>query len=591
MLNKESLHNHLITRRAFILGGCGGVAFSLLASRMFYMQIVKSDDYKLLSDNNRINPIIIHPLRGDIFDCKGRLLAGSSTAFYLILDKHQNKNYKESLELLYQILDLNEDERNIIKQRINKYGLKIPISIMDNIPWFRVALIEENIAHLPGLYVEVGQLRKYNYNDVFTHVIGYTGILNEEEKQEIALNNIGNFNVGKNGVEKYYDKILRGNFGIKKMEVNANGRYIRELSNQESEKGQPINLNIDASLQETIFNLLPKTGASAIVMDVHNGRILSAVSSPSFDPNKFVKKISPEDWKNLNNNPYHPLLNRISQGTYPPGSIFKLITVLAALEHGMDPNTKVDCAKGASALGNSFYRCWNLHGHGPLDMKEAIKHSCNAYMYKIIKTIGGEKVLELAKKLGFGNITGIDLPSESAGFVPSSDWKKRRFKKDWQIGDSLNIGIGQGALLVTTIQLARFGSIIASKGKLCTPSILGQRDVTQLDINQAHFDFLHEAMFDVINSAGGTAYNKRVLDPNWSFSGKTGTSQVQAKKGNQDLNNVKFSGRNHALFLGFTPSHNPKYSIMVVVDHGGSGASAAAPIARDITIELSKLNS
>lgn len=586
MLNKESLHNQLITRRAFLLSAGGAAGFSLLASRMFYMQIIKSDDYRLLSDQNRINPVMMHPLRGDIVDSKGRLLAGSSSSFYLMLDKSENKNYKDSLEYLYQILELPEEKRVLIKKRIAKYGLKAPLAIIEDISWNQACIIEENIANMPGVYVEIWQLRQYYYKDIFTHIIGYTGVLNEQEKRNLALSNIGNFHVGKNGLEKYYDSILRGSFGIKKMEVNATGHYIRELSNQDSVKGEAIELNIDASLQEYIFNLLPKTGASAVVMDVDNGRILAAASTPSFDPNKFVRKISSDDWKALNDNPYHPLLNRISQGTYPPGSIFKLITVLAALEYGIDPNMKVECARGASALGNGFYRCWNLHGHGTLDMKEAIQHSCNAYMYKLIKMIGGECVLDLAKKLGLGNITGIDLPSESCGFVPDADWKRRRFKSDWKIGDSLNIGIGQGALLVTTIQLARLGSIIASKGKLVTPRIVGQENISMIDIKREHFDFLHQAMFDVMNRAGGSAYSKRVLDENWSMSGKTGTAQVQAKRGVRDLNNVGFAGRNHALFLGFVPSHNPKYSIMVVVDHGGGGASSAAPIARDIVSKI-----
>lgn len=589
MLDKEALHNHLITRRAFLLSIGGAGIFSLLASRMFYMQIIKSDDYRLLSDQNRINPVMIHPLRGDIFDSKDRLLAGSSAAFYLILDKSENKSYKNSLEFLYKIFKLSEDKKSAIKKRIVKYGLKTPLAIMDDITWNQACVAEENIANIPGIYVEIWQLRQYYYNDIFTHVLGYTGILNEKEKQNLAVNNIGNFNVGKNGIEKYYDSTLRGSFGIKKMEVNATGNYIRELSSQDSVKGESIKLNIDTSLQEYIYNILPKTGASAVVMNVHNGSILSAVSAPSFNPNKFVRKISNNDWKSLNDSIYHPLLNRISQGTYPPGSIFKLITVLAALDYGIDPNTKFECVSGASALGNGFYRCWKAHGHGVIDMKEAIQHSCNSYMYKLIKMIGGERVLDLAKKMGLGSVTGIDLPAESCGFVPNPDWKKRRFKSDWKIGDSLNISIGQGALLVTTIQLARLGATIASKGKIVTPRIVGQEEVRMLDIKQEYFDFLHEAMFDVMNKEGGSAYSRRIIDPNWYMSGKTGTAQVQAKRGARDLNHVGFSGRNHALFLGFVPSNSPKYSIIVVVDHGGGGSITAAPIARDIALKIKDL--
>lgn len=589
MLDKGSLHNQLVTRRSFILGACGGGMLSLLGMRMFYMQAIKSDDYRILSDQNRISPIMIHPLRGNIFDCKRRLIAGNKTLFSVILDKNENKNYKTSLDILYKILNLNEAQQNIIQKKIHKQGLKAPLNIIDGISWQELTIVEENIYKIPGIYVEIRQVRDYKYNEVFAHIVGYTGILNEKEKRELGISNVGNFNLGKNGLEKYYEEKLRGNFGIKKMEVNASGSYVRELSTKDSEQGEELVINIDAQLQENIYRKLPNTGASAIVMDVNNGKILSAVSSPSFNPNDFCGGIRQDYWNKLNQSHYTPLLNRISQGTYPPGSVFKLITVLAALIEGIDPGMIVNCTAGTSALGKNHYRCWHTEGHGKLDMKGAIEHSCNSYMYKIVKMIGGEKILDLAKKLGFGSPTGIDLPSESSGFVPHEEWKKRRFKTDWTLGDSLNISIGQGALLATTAQLARLAGTIASKGKLCTPRIVGSGEIIDLDIDQKHFEFLQSAMYDVVNNEGGTAYSKRVLDPMWLMAGKTGTSQVQAKRGKTDLNNVSFAGRNHALFLGFAPADNPLYSVVVVVDHGGGGGSTAAPIARDIVIELSKL--
>lgn len=588
MLDKDTIRNHLITRRAFLLAAGGTTIFSLLASRMFYMQIIKSNDYRVLSDQNRISPVMIHPIRGNIYDKTGRLLAGSRISYNVILDVKESENYKESLETLYQILALTESQQISITKRIKKYGIKNPLTIMDDVPWEYLAKIEENLTLIPGIYIETGQLRNYHYKEPFAHLIGYTGILNEKEKKELGLNNIGNFNVGKSGLEKFYEKTLRGDFGIKKMEVNAGGYYVRQLSNQPSVQGDSINLNIDAELQNYIYSLLPKTGGSAIVLDVNNGQILSAVSTPSFDPGKFTGGISHDYWKELNNNPYTPLLNRISQGTYPPGSIFKLVTILAALEAGLDPKMEVNCDGKSSALGNNYYRCWNRNGHGLLDMKGAIEHSCNSYMYKIAKMTGGEKILELARKLGLGQMTGIDLPSESSGFVPSESWKRRRFKLDWSLGDSLNIAIGQGALLSTTIQIARLGAIIASKGKMSVPRIVGEEEIVTLDIKPEHFEVIHDAMFNVVNSPSGTAYSKRVIDPNWLMCGKTGTSQVQGKKGNRDLNKAAFSGRNHALFLGYAPAHKPKYAIVVVIDHGGGGSSTAAPIARDIVLELSK---
>lgn len=588
MLDKETLRNQLITRRAFLLAAGGTTMLSLLASRMFYLQVVKAQDYRMLSDQNRINPLMIHPMRGDIYDKNGKLIVGSRVSYNIMLDVKENNDYKKSLAVLYQILDLSEAQQNYIIKRIKKYGLKNPLAIMEDVSWQYLVKVEENLTSILGIYIEIGQLRDYHYKESFAHIIGYSGILNEKEKKELGLNNIGNFNVGKNGIEKWYEQTLRGNFGVKKMEVNASGYYVRELSNQASVKGDSITLNINADLQNYIYNLLPKTGGSAIVMNAQNGSIISAVSSPSFDPNKFTGGISHDYWKELNDNPYTPLLNRLSQGTYPPGSIFKLVTILAGLEDGIDPEMEVTCTGGASALGSNYYRCWYHTGHGNLNMKGAIEHSCNAYMYKIAKLVGGEKILALAQKLGFGKITGIDLPSESSGFVPSESWKKRRFKSDWSLGDSLNIAIGQGALLATTVQIARFGAIIANRGKILTPRIVGLEEPLQLDIKAEHFDILQEAMFNVVNNPGGTAYSKRVMDPNWLMCGKTGTSQVQGKKGNMDLNKASFFGRNHALFLGYAPAHDPKYAIVVVIDHGGGGGATAAPIARDIVLELSK---
>jgi penicillin-binding protein 2 len=590
MLSNDTIQNHLITRRAFMLATGQCAALGILAGRVLYMQAIKAGEYKTLSDQNRINIVMLNPARGNIIDSHGNVIAGNRALFKIMLDKHSSKDYKSSLDNLFKILDLDQKQQDAVREKIRKYGLQSPLEIISDITWQQLAQVEENTLDLSGIYVEMGECRTYSYSQALSHVIGYTGILNKAEKQELALHNLGSFNVGKTGVEKFYESYLRGTFGVKKMEVNAYGIHVRTISQKASIPGDMLQINIDAELQCSVYKLLPSTGGAAVVMDVDNGRLLACVSSKGFDPNKFTGGVSHEYWNELNSDPYKPLINRFANATFPPGSLFKLITVSAALASGIDPNMKVYCAGGSSALGSHYFRCWYKSGHGELDMNGALQHSCNAYMYQIAKMIGCEKILDLARTFGFGVPTGVDLPSEAAGFVPSKTWKARKFKSDWTLADSLNISIGQGALLSTPLQLVRFCGIIASEGRACIPRIVGHDSSTTVDVDPRHLQILKKSMWDVVNTDGGTAYARRIMDSMWTMSGKTGTSQVQSKRGNIDLstNAVPFFGRNHALFIGYIPSDAPKYAISVVIDHGGGGGSVAAPIARAIALELRK---
>ncbi len=625
MLNNEALRNQTITRRAFMLasGGCG--LFGLLFGRMFYMQVIRSDEYRLMSDQNRINLVMLSPARGKILDCNGIILAQNQASFKVMLDSHLSDNYKEDLSKLFELLQINEDGQKSISARVRKYGLQAPLAIMEDISWQQLALIEENIIYMKGIYIEVGSARLYSPlpSDVallrseglrtpetlgsspretkepeesnavaMSHLLGYVGILSEKERGLLDQSNVGNFNMGKSGVEKFYEERLQGTFGIKKVEVNAHGGHVRELSKQASIPGQDLKLNINAELQVKIYNMLPPSGGSVVVMDLEDGKVISLVSGPGFDPNEFTGGVSHEYWNKVQKDPFKPMMNKVTQGTYPPGSVFKMLTCLAGLENGIDPNMKVHCAgHGASALGGNHFRCHYKPGHGTIDMRAALHHSCNAYMYQIARMIGGEKILDLARKCGLGTKTGLDLPSELSGFVPSPSWKMRRFKSQWALADSLNIAIGQGALLVTPIQLANLAAIIATGGKKFIPRIVGSEDLSQAEIDPKHLEYLRVCMWDTVNTEGATAYRSRVMDPSWMMAGKTGTSQVKNKRGDEDLSSgsVPWAQRNHALFIGYAPADRPRYAVSVVVDHGGGGGSAAAPIARDVVIELSKL--
>jgi penicillin-binding protein 2 len=584
MLNNKILHNQLISRRAFLIGSGKLALLSLLAGKMFYMQLLENDKYRTLSDKNRINFILVPPFRGQIYDISGKILATNKACFRLLLDTNIIRNYQQELELVIDILELSTEQRDYVKQKIRKANKRIPVPILDHLSWQQISLIEERKADLHAIFVDVGYARFYPFSAVTSNLIGYTGQINEQEKQELNINNLADFIVGKSGIEKYYENSLRGKFGYKQIEVNVIGKQVRTISNLASTQGESLQLNIDVELQEKVQPYLTKQGCSVIVLDSTNGNVLVLAMSPAFESNNFVN-LSQDYWQSLINDPYKPLINKTIQNNYPPGSVFKIITILAGLENGIIPDKRINCT-GASALGGNNFRCWNHYGHGLVDMYSAIKHSCNSYMYEISRLTGHKKILAMAKNFGFGVKTGIDLTGEASGFVPSDEWKMKRFKSKWTIGDTFNLAIGQGFILSTPIQLARFVTAIASNGKLYYPRIAkNTMEFEQVNINQKYLDILKDGMYRAVNTEGGTAFYSRIMAENHQMAGKTGTAQVQAKANiNDDLSrdSIAWERRNHAIFMGFAPYQEPRYSILVYVDHGGGGGRAAAPIASKI---------
>ncbi|ABV75149.1 Penicillin-binding protein [Rickettsia akari str. Hartford] len=588
MLNKKILHGELISRRAFIIG-LGKLGFlSLLGIRMFYLQLIKSEEYKTLSDKNRINFVVLPPTRGRIYDVDGSILATNKPCYQLVIDRSINNNYLDELAIVSNILNLSPEKYNYIKQKIKKSSRHTPVIILDQLDWQQVSMVEEQKHKLASIFIDIGYLRFYPFSSTTSHLIGYLGQINEQEKQELNIHSLSDFNIGKYGIEKYYDSKLRGEFGYKKVEVNAYGKQVREIAGTPTKAGKDMYLNIDASLQQNIQQYLNPKGSSAIVMDTRSGNILICASTPGFESNNF-NKLSENYWQSLISNPYKPLINKVIQSSYPPGSVFKIITVLAALEVGINPNKTVFC-DGSSALGTNSFRCWNHSGHGTVDMMSALKHSCNIYMYALARIVGPDKILEVAREFGLGSKTGIDLAPESSGFVPSKEWKKKKLQIPWSIGDSFNLAIGQGFLGVTPIQLARFITAIASNGKLYTPRILkNDSEFYNVNIKPENIKIIQESLYNTVNVAGGTAYYNRILGKNRQLAGKTGTSQVQGKLNAKDdlsRDSIAWERRNHALFLGFAPYHDPLYSVTVFVDHGGGGSKAAAPIARKIMSDV-----
>ena len=577
----------LMTRRTFVIGlGKIGLLF-LLAGRMFYMQFIKKDEYKTLSDKNRIKMILISPDRGRIIDIRGNVIAQNNTCFNLLLDKNISSKFLDEVEFIINLLELDRDQANEVIKRVKKGGRRVSTILIDCLKWNQVAIIEERKPELKSLFIETGFERNYNYGAATAHLIGYLGRPESSQMQDIKLAD-ESFKIGKNGIEKFYEKTLRGEFGLKRIEVNALGKYVRELSYVPSKIGKNIYLNIDAELQKHIYEYLSPQGCSAIVTDCTTGGISACVSSPSFDPNQF-NRLSNHYWQSLTSNEFNPLIDKTIKSLYPPGSVFKIITALAALEYGISHEHIFTCT-GRPELGGNSFRCASSRGHGSLNMTDALKYSCNIYFYNIARIIGAKKILDIARKFGFGQATGVDLPGELTGFLPSEEWKKQKFGTKWTLGDSFNLAIGQGFLLVTPMQLARFITAVASGGKLFTPRI-ANRDphYTLINVKQENLNIIKLALYNTINTRGGTGYYSRINYNSMEMAGKTGTAQVQAKKSaSDDLNSdhIAWKSRNHAIFCGYAPFENPKYTVSVYFDHGGGGGKAAAPIAKKIMTEV-----
>lgn len=590
-MRKDNKHGKLYARRALMLAGAKGTLMLLLAGRLYHLQILEADEYKTLSDSNRIKLFIIPPLRGNILDRNGVTLASNEIYYRILLDPSQTKSRESSFNTLVGLLKIPKDKQEKILKKIKHHTGPHPIIIHEYLSWDEVAVVEVNQPDLPGIYVEASQIRFYNYGPHMAQILGYVGAPTKDEAQDNPLLNHPDFKIGKGGIEKTHEELLRGDAGVKRMEVNAYGLTVRELSRQDSQLGERLRLTVDMRLQYFVHELLLKhRSASAVVMDISNGDILAMSSVPTFDPNRFVEGIPPKYWKELISNASAPMINKVIGNPYPPGSTFKIITDIAGLKNGIDPHDHFFC-NGGYTLGRRRFRCWKPQGHGSLDMRGGIKHSCNVYHFEVARRIGIDAIAEVADMFGLGKVTGIELPHERAGINASSAWKKKRFGIPWQAGDTLNASIGQGFQLSTPLQLAQMTARLASRGKIVHPRLTidpenPRPSFGQLPIPDEYFDIVLGGMMAVMNEPGGTAYGSRITIDNFHMAGKTGTSQVIGK----ERQNAKlWENLNHALFIGFTPLVNPRYAINVVVEHGGSGSQAAAPVARDIMKKLYEL--
>jgi penicillin-binding protein 2 len=549
-----------------------------------------------MSKKNQIDLEIIFPVRGKIFDRNRVLIAKNEKVYDVYLIPENTKSINNTLNALSQFIDIDFAKRRKIIELSTQVKKFEKIKIFENISWSVLEKIETNKYNLQGVFIAEDYLRVYPYKDNFSHLLGYISKPNQQELALPFISKMPNLDIGKEGLEKSFNPLLVGKAGQREIEVNSNGRIIREISKVDSIRGKEISLSIDLRIQQYAINLLKSHRAGSInVINIKNGEILCMASTPTYDPNKIIQKPNKEYWESILANTLSPLTNRSIQGLYSPGSTFKMIVAIAALKHGIiDTETTHSCT-GKIGFGNRLYHCWKTNGHGKMNVTDAIKQSCDVFFYEISKKLGIDKIAEVAKDFGLGQSYDISMPNQKTGIVPNKKWKKEKIGESWYAGETLISAIGQGFVLTNPFQLVVMTSIIASDGKMIEPTIIKGNRVS-FKTNEKYskeIKIIKKAMFKVVNENKGTAFKSRLEDI--KFAGKTGTSQVRrislSERESDDFREKEqeWKNRDHALFVGYMPYDDPKYSISVIIEHGGSGASTAAPIAKQIFNYINEL--
>lgn len=587
-------------RRTFMAGAGGAAAFAGIGTQLYNLQILQEDEYRVLSDNNQFSFRIQLPTRGRILDRFGETLAENRDSYRIYLIREQAGDPVLALDRLSQFMHIGEARRERVLRDLARTPRFQPVTIAEGVDWETFSKVNLHLPELPGVMPDVGEVRTYPMPAAFAHVAGYVQSAPPEIAGDDPLLRHPAFRVGRSGVEIARDAELRGAAGSLKVEVNAFGRVIRELPDQSrpAEPGRDVTLTIDSEVQRFATERLGTQSASVVGLDVHTGEIVVMASTPSFDPNLFVLGIPTREFSDLNENPLRPLFNKATNGLYAPASTIKGVISLAALRHGvMRPGERVTC-RGSVQLGNRRFHCWRREGHGPVNMHDAIKVSCDTYFYEVASRLGIERIRETALELGFGQLfeVGIPMLSQAGGLFPSPQWKRARTGQGWSMGDTYNVGIGQGAVLASPLQLAVMTARMAT-GRAVEPTLYprgGPVQFPRLDFDDAHIEAVHNAHVGVIHEPGGTSY--------WSLgglgvegvrmAGKTGTSQVysisteERARGVRSQDDLPWRLRNHGLFICYAPAEAPRYAVALVVEHGGGGARSAAQPARDILREL-----
>ena len=600
----------LFSRRTLLLGGAQAVLLSALAGRLYELQVLDRQRFSTLAEENRINLRLLPPSRGLIFDRTGQPLAVNRNNFRAMVSSDRGRAAEVLVERLDQIFNLGKAERTRLLRELRRSRNAQPIVVRENLGWEEVARLEFNAPDLPGVFIDLGQTRDYPEGELMSHIIGYTGRVSDEDLngRDDPLLQLATIRFGKKGVERSLEDDLRGRAGAVQVEVNAVGRVVRELERQEGRPGSNTLLTIDLDLQRFAAERLKEhQSGSVVVLDVITGDVLVMASTPGFDPNIFARGINQTEWRELLESPERPLNNKAIAGTYPPGSTYKMVTALAALESkAIDAGTRLPCL-GFLNLGDIKFHCWLKNGHGALNVVEAISQSCDCFFYECARRAGIDKISEMAGRLGFGRQSELGLPGEAPGNQPSRQWKQEKYAKPWQQGDTFNLGIGQGYMTATPLQLAIMTARIANGGYEVQPNMLlakatPREELTPppprdrptapaLRISPQNMALVREGMIQVV--ASGTASTLKVADPALKFAGKTGTAQVKRiteREREMGITQAQLPWhlRHHALFVCFGPVENTRYACAVIIEHGQAGGLTAGPIGRDMLVETMK---
>ncbi len=620
----------LIARRMFMLTGLKLAVFLGIVGRLFYLQISENIKYRSLSDKNRLREWKLPPQRGIIEDFFGKKIAGNTQLFQLHMTPEDVPNFEELFFRLSKLINFNERQRRSLLKKIKKRKPWEPVIISDNLTWSEFSKLNLFLHEMQGIKPVVAVTRKYSQDGSFSHLIGYVSDVSQsdlENSEFLRKVYVPGLKTGKTGLEKSLNELMVGEVGYQRYEVNAYGKRVKELKFLQGTTGKNFRTTLDMDIQKFANKSLKDKSGSICVMDIYTGDMIAMVSSPTFDPNKFVHGITSKDWQNLLNDDKKPLINKSIAGLYPPGSTIKPIVALSALENDVvSPNTTVEC-KGEIELYGHKYHCWKEKGHGFLRLREAIKQSCDIYFYEVARRLGVDRLAVTANKFGLGNKVFNILNEERTGLVPTTKWKSKNIGKGWVIGETLLAGIGQGYFQTTPIQLCLMTSQLANGGYKIKPRIIDDKNalepvilawkeefvyrnknksdfnttssqtadppinigsnLVKLYRNPENVKFILDAQFGATNEPMGTSYRSRHVKSDYIFAGKTGTSQLRTiTKEERELKlkqkDLPYKRRDHALFTAFAPYKNPRYAFSVVIEHGGTGSSAAAPIAKRV---------
>ncbi len=596
MSDEDRIDPATVTRRTVFMAMGGVGVMAALSSRLYYLQVIKAEDYTALSDRNRFNFNITVPERGRILDRNGEALAVNRLDYRAMLVPEQVKDIDAALDGLNEIVSLSPKTRRRIKKDIARNARFIPVLIKDHLDWKTFAALNLQAPNLPGVISDSGYGRAYPNKGVFAHILGYVGTAGPKdvEKNSDPLLRQPNFRIGKTGVEAAVDDRLRGKAGKLKVEVNAFGRVVQEWPDPKNSPapGQDVSLTLDADLQRYAAELYGEESGGMAVIDVMTGELRVLLSMPSFDGNLFVSGLTQAKMTQMNNDPKRPQFNKVIGGGYPPASTFKMTVMLAALKQGIiRTDEKVYCT-GKVRLGPRTFHCWRRRGHGPMNMRNALKNSCDVYFYELANRLGIEPIHDMAARLGFGKKFDIGIRGQTSGINPDEAWKERRLGDGWRMGDSYNASIGQGFVLATPLQMAVMVARIANGRRAVSPNlIIGQAldGFAPLDIDPEHIQFVRDAMWAVCQEPGGTAYRANGTGiKGVDMAGKTGTGQVRSISKAERMSGVMSNARlewelrDHSTFVGYAPYAAPRFAVATMVEHGGSGAGKAAKITRAV---------